>query len=89
MLFPFCRKRCPVYNSTLFSQEWRARQQPAADNATQLAAQLLILQPACTQFKLADGIRFFQNKLKDNCSMDISFPQGIILSKNQKAQPTD
>lgn len=39
------------------------------------------------RFKLADPIRFAQNKIKDNYCMGISFSQCVILSKTKNSKP--
>lgn len=57
--------------------------------ATQFAGGLLLPQPPCVRFKLADSIRFVQNKIRDNAHMGISFSQPVIPSKSKKPQPPD
>lgn len=60
-----------------------------ASSATQFAGGLLLPQPPCMRFKLADSIRFVQNKIRDNTRMGISFSQPVIPSKSRKTQPPD
>lgn len=58
-------------------------------SATQFAGGLLLPQPPCMRFKLADSIRFVQNKIQDNAHMGISVSQPVIPSKSKKPQPPD
>lgn len=58
-----------------------------AGSATQFAVGLLLPQPRCMRFKLADAIWFVQNKIRDNARMGISFSQPVIPSKSKKTNP--